>query len=79
MSEERIQQIGKFIWTHSRTNSFETTDDEYSIMKENGKYCIYRRICKVSGLYGYTGFWYNDFRSAAEFVDTVLSEQVSLF
>lgn len=76
---DKIQQIGKFIWTHSHTNTYVTTDDEYSIIKEHGRYCIYKLINHVDNSYSSTGFWYDDFHSAAEFVDSVLSEQVSLF
>ena len=79
MGPEKIQRIGKFIWTHSRTNTYVTTDDEYSIVKEKGRYYIYKLINHIDNLYSNTGFWYNDFRSAAEFVDNVLSEQINLF
>ena len=79
MGSEKIQRIGKFIWTHSRTNTYVTTDDEYSIVKEKGRYYIYKLINRFDNSYGNTGFWYNDFHSAAEFVDNVLSEQINLF
>lgn len=90
-----IQTIGDIIWIPKRYNFYVSIDERFVIQRQRkDKFKIYERLfnnqhydknnnthLNIGGdkCYKYTGYYYPNFNDAAEFVDSVLSEQISLF
>lgn len=85
-------RIGDFTWVKVSNSTCVEENGKYAISKgSNGHYKIYelaegntnfisgRNIYVHGNIYRYTGFWNNDFESAAEFVENVIHEQIKLF